>query len=168
MTRIATLLFLLLFTAGYSPTSAQDDQDICWKSRDFQKKVEACSAIIARQPNAGWAYINRSYAYERLGSYEEALADGNRAIVLSPEDPFSFVNRAAAYIGLKQYERAIEDANRALRIDPAHVLALTNRGYAYERLDQKDRAVADYRRSLEINPSYDYARSALKRLGAEP
>ncbi len=166
MTRIATL-FLLLLSASYSPALAQND-DICAKSRDFPKKLEACSAIIARQPKAGWAYINRSFAYERLGKYQEALADGNRAIELSPKHPLSHVNRAAAYIGLEQYERAIEDLNRALRIDQANALALTNRGYAYESLGQKDRAVADYRRSLEIDPSYDYPRSALKRLGAEP
>lgn len=165
MARIFAVLLLLM--AGSSPAFA-DDEDICANSRDLPRKVEACSAIIARQPNAGWAYINRSYAYERMERYEEALADGNRAVQFSPREPLSYVNRAAAYIGLKQYERAIEDTNRALKIDPAHVLAFVNRAYAYEKLGQNDRAIADYRRCLEIDPSYDYPRNALKRLNAEP
>lgn len=165
MSRIFVLFLLVL--AGTASAFA-DNEDVCATSRDFPRKIEACSAVIARQPQAGWAYINRSYAHERLDRFEEALADANRAVRLSPREPLSFVNRAAAYIGLKQYEQAIEDANSALRLDPKHVLALVNRGYAYEKLGQRDRAIADYRRCLETDPSYEYARGGLKRLGAEP
>jgi tetratricopeptide (TPR) repeat protein len=161
------LALLIFFAFACSPVVA-DDRDDCARSNDFPKKVEACSAVIAREPSAGWAYINRSYGYERIGKYEQSLSDGNRAVQFSPQEPLSYVNRAAAYIGLEQYDRAIEDTNRALRLDQGNLLAFVNRAYAYEKLGRRDRAIADYRRCLEIDSSYEYARNALKRLGAAP
>jgi len=80
----------------------------------------------------------------------------------------AYVNRAAAHIALKDYDRALADTNKALQLDGNHTTAFVNRAYLYERLGERDRAIADYRRALQIDANKQYARDALKRLGAQP
>lgn len=160
----SAVMAFLLFSTGVRADDASD----CEKASDFNVEIAACSRIIRKDSNAVWAYINRSYAYERLDRGEEALADANRAIELDAKRPVAWVNRAAAKIRLKDYNGAIADANQAMKIDPGRASAFVNRAYAYEQLGERDRAIADYRRTLELDPAKDYARDALKRLGSTP
>ena len=85
---------------------------------------------------------------------------------LDPTQPLHFVNRAAAYIGLRDYSRALADIDAALRIDPRNAVAFVNRAYVYEQLGNRNLAVEDYRRTLQYEPDNQYARDALRRLGA--
>ncbi len=158
------IMSIMLATIG----ARADDASDCEKSTDFNVEINACSRIIRKDPNAAWAYTNRSFAYERLDRGEEALADANRAIELDKSRPVAWVNRAAAKIRLKDYQGAIADANQAMKIDPGRASAFVNRAFAYEQIGERDRAIADYRRTLELEPDKQYARDALKRLGSTP
>lgn len=164
--RIAAIVVMSMMLATVGARA--DDASDCEKATDYNVEISACSRIIRRDPNAAWAYTNRSYAYERLDRGEEALADANRAIELDKNKPVAWVNRAAAKIRLKDYQGAIADTNQAMKIDPGRATAFVNRAYAYEQLGERDRAIADYRRTLELDPGKQYARDALKRLGSTP
>ena len=160
---VVWIVLLCAGTAAWADAAAD-----CEKSRDWPLKIRACTAVIAADPRAGWAFINRAWAYERNGQFQNALADGNKAVELSPRQPMAYVNRAAAHIALKDYDRALADTNKALQLDGNHTDAFVNRAYLYERLGERDRAIADYRRALQIDANKQYARDALKRLGAQP
>lgn len=160
---LAAALVLVCSSAAAWADAASD----CEKGgSNWQLRIRGCSAVIAQEPGATWAYITRSYAYERDGQYERALADGNRAVELDPQHPMAHINRAAAYIGLGDYTKAISDTERAIELDPQSAVAFVNRAYAYEQLGARERAIADYRRALEIDRNFQFAKDALKRLGA--
>ena len=62
------------------------------------------------------AYVTRSFAYIRLGNYQLAVADCNRAIELDPENAQAYVNRGMAYSKLGYNERAIGSYKNAARL----------------------------------------------------
>jgi tetratricopeptide (TPR) repeat protein len=157
----------LLLACGHVPAWADAAAD-CGKSGNWPVMISGCTAVIAKTPRAGWAYTNRCHAYERSGQFDRALADGHKAVELSPNDPLAFVNRGAAYIGMQNYNSALEDINKALRLDPRNANAIINRAYIHEQRNERDAAIADYRRTLELDSSKQYAKDALKRLGVEP
>jgi tetratricopeptide (TPR) repeat protein len=155
------MVFVCLGTVARADTAGD-----CANSKVWPEAIKACTVIIAKDPRAGWAYINRCFAYERNGEASRALPDCNKAIELDPRNATAWVNRAAAYIALKNYNRALTETNRAIELDPRSAVAFVNRAYASEQLGDRTRAIADYQRTLEINPDYQYAKDALKRLGA--
>jgi tetratricopeptide (TPR) repeat protein len=158
-----SILFACASTVAWADAAAD-----CAHAKSFDDQIRACTTIISSNPRAGWAYTNRSYAYERIEKYDRAIEDGNRAVMLSPRDPFAYINRAAGYIGQKEYDTAMADLRKALAISPGNATAFVNRAYVYEQLGERDRAIADYRRVLEIDSSSKFAKDSLKRLDAEP
>ncbi len=162
---LKAILACLAIVLGAASASADARQD-CAQTYDHHLAVRGCTEVIRGDSGNAWAYSNRSHAYERIGQYQLSLADGHRAVDLDPTQPLHFVNRAAAYIGLRDYGRALADIDAALRIDPRNPVAFVNRAYVYEQLGQRNLAVEDYRRTLQYEPENQYARDALRRLGA--
>jgi Tfp pilus assembly protein PilF len=162
---LKALLACLAIGLG-AATALADARSDCQQTYDHHLAVRGCTEFIRGDSRAAWAYANRSHAYERIGQFQPALQDGHRAVELDPTQPLHFVNRAAAYIGLRDYARALADIDAALRIDPRNAVAFVNRAYVYEQLGQRNLAVDDYRRTLQYEPDNQYARDALRRLGA--
>jgi tetratricopeptide (TPR) repeat protein len=101
--------------------------------------------------NSKTAFLRGNYYYNQ-GKYNEALADYNRSLELSPDDPNTLVNRSATYGHLERYEAALVDLNRSLELRSDDPSALTNRGLAYYHLERYEEALADLNRSLELKP----------------
>lgn len=157
---------------GLCSTAWADNLDNCkggLADKNHVRRIDACTAVIARNPNDGAAYQSRSYAYERLNRGEEALQDAHKAVALLPRAE-TFVVRAAAYIAIGNTDRALDDLSQALRLNPKYQLAFVNRAYIHETQNRKDQAIADYRMGIQLNPASEhatYAREALRRLGVE-
>ncbi len=162
---LKAILACLAIALGSAAALADGRQD-CEQTYDHQLAVRGCTEFLRGNGAAAWAYSNRCHAYERLGQFQLSLADGHRAVDLDPTQPLHFVNRAAAYIGLRDYSRALADIDSALRIDPRNPVAFVNRAYVYEQLGRLNLAMDDYRRTLQFEPGNQYARDALRRLGA--
>jgi tetratricopeptide (TPR) repeat protein len=62
------------------------------------------------------AYNNRGAAFMNKGEYDEAIADLDKAIELSPEFAMAYSNRGAAYINKGEYDKAISDSNKAIKL----------------------------------------------------
>jgi len=60
------------------------------------------------------AYNNRGVEHYKLGQYQCAIEDYNKAIRMKPYDSGNYNNRGAAYTMLGQYQRAINDFNKAI------------------------------------------------------
>jgi tetratricopeptide (TPR) repeat protein len=100
------------------------------------------------------AYYNRGVAYERMGQYDKAIEDYNRAITLNPNYVEAYCNRGGTYEKMDQYDKAIEDYNRAITLNPNYIETYYNRGVTYEKMDQYDKAIEDYNRAITLNPNY--------------
>jgi hypothetical protein len=63
MLRLLAGLTLFACASGVAWADAAAD---CAHANSFDDQIRACTTIISNNPRAGWAYTNRSYAYERI------------------------------------------------------------------------------------------------------
>ena len=128
---------------------------LLYPSESDDRELEELKRRIAENPDDEIAYIKRSSIYSKLGQYENAIADGSKAIGLN-ESAKNYAARAFYFGQTKQYERQIVDYRRALElIDRTHIPEeniYRERGLSYFNLGQYEKAIADYKqyRILEI------------------
>jgi tetratricopeptide (TPR) repeat protein len=68
---------------------------------------------------------NRGSAYARLGMYEEALADLDKAVELGPFRSYTYKRRASVHFHLKNYDMALHDISKAVELKPDDLSNLT-------------------------------------------
>lgn len=100
------------------------------------------------------AYSGRSTSYAATGRDEDALADLNRAILLSPRYAPAYMGRGAIYFRKAQYEKAVKDYRKAIRLDPGRPDYYFNTALAHSRLGQREEARAMYEKSVSIDHDY--------------
>ena len=74
----------------------------------FTIAIERFTSAIFYNPKEYRYYGNRSLCYERLGDFEIALSDSDKAIELRPDWPKAYFRRARAMRGLKRFSEAEE------------------------------------------------------------
>jgi tetratricopeptide (TPR) repeat protein/predicted ATPase len=103
------------------------------------------------------ALVSRSDLHRRAEHYDEALADGARAVGINPVTCDAILVRGLAYLPLGRYEEALADFNRAIEVNPQDPWAIGSRGETYLKLGRNDEAVADYTRAIELDPEDTWA-----------
>ncbi|WP_283758906.1 tetratricopeptide repeat protein [Roseofilum casamattae] len=124
---------------------------------DFATAEVYWTKILADYPENAAAWSNRGITRASQGKLEDAIADYDRAIALTPLVTDPYLNRGAALEALGQFEDAIADYNRILKIDPGDAQAYNNRGNAKMGLADWQGAIADYQTCTEIAPNFAFA-----------
>jgi tetratricopeptide (TPR) repeat protein len=88
---------------------------------------------------------------QRLGRYEDALGNCERALAISAHEPQTLFSRGNALMHLKRYDEAIDAFDRALAVKPRFPAALNQRGVCLDRLGRHDEAVASFTSALVFN-----------------
>jgi len=149
---IGVVLALLLCVV--STAMAQDAQEWFDRASDafdegnFTKAIEYYGRAIEQNPEFGYAYNNRAWAYYFLGRYDEALADLNRALELGPVDAPAYYGRGVILEMLGRYDEAIGDYTSAIGLDPGYALAYNNRAWVYALKGDYTRALEDVDKAL--------------------
>ncbi len=112
------------------------------------------STATGINPYAAYPFNNRGNAYARLGQYERAIEDFDKAICLKGNIEFAFNNRGNAYAAIGRHERAIEDYTKAVRLKGNYDIALNNRGTSYAALGQHARAIEDYTEAVRLKTDF--------------
>ena len=55
-----------------------------YEAGDYERAVFYYDRVIAKEPDAAWAYYNRGYSYRATGKRARALADFTKASKLDP------------------------------------------------------------------------------------
>ncbi len=91
------------------------------------------------------------------GRNDEALADINRAIALTPNDASNYISRAWILIALGRAEEAEEDARLAVRLDPVYHGNLRILGRALFHQERYEEAAETLERAVSRLPDFEYA-----------
>ena len=152
------ICLLVLAAAFIAPKSVHADQtQDCVQHANLDLQVQACSAILQRDSNATWAYVNRSWAFMDKGDPDRSIADATKAIEIDPNLAVAYANRAGALLGKGDNDRAIADATKALGLDAKQAIAFVNRATAYINKGDYDRAITDYDAAIKLDANIAFA-----------
>ncbi|NXW86912.1 TTC31 protein, partial [Alopecoenas beccarii] len=90
----------------------------------FAEAVTAFSEAVRLNPREHRLFGNRSYCYEKLRRYEEALRDATVALWLQPGWPKGLFRKGKALRGLQRYTEAISTFEELLHRDSANADAV--------------------------------------------
>lgn len=82
------------------------NQYITSKPPQYEKAIEAYTNALSIDPNHHAVLSNRSLAYYKLVKYEEALADADKAICVSPKWAKGYLRKCAALNALRRSREA--------------------------------------------------------------
>jgi leucine-rich repeat protein SHOC2 len=112
-------------------------------------------SITIRSDNAQFyygKYYHLGKAKIELGDIYGAIADFDRAIVLTPGIYKLYFQRGKAHLNLRDFRSAITDFDRAIQVNPNYALAYFYRSNAKLDLEDLQGALADFDSVLEIDP----------------
>jgi tetratricopeptide (TPR) repeat protein len=126
-----------------------------------------CNAALNDDPlttkNLAATYINRGVIEVTLGQHEDAMADYNHGIALTPDLGDAYVDRGSAYIFLKRYDDAMADINKGIALGVSYPeIGYYNRGLAEELTGKYKEAYYDFKHVLELQPNFTKASDELK------
>ncbi|RNA27845.1 Tetratricopeptide repeat 31 [Brachionus plicatilis] len=78
------------------------------KQGEFSKAVEKFTEAMKYDVNDQRLYGNRSYCFDKIGQFQEALNDANKAIAIEPLWAKGYFRKGRALYGLKYYKEAEE------------------------------------------------------------
>jgi TolB-like protein len=121
------------------------DFDFSQANREFQRAIEL---------NPNYAIAHQQYGnntLSALGRFDDAIAEGKRAIEL---DPLSLVINAdlgADYYFARRYDEAIAQLRKTLEMDPGYYYAYVTLGEALEMNGAPESAIAEYQKARALN-----------------
>ncbi|XP_067154552.1 tetratricopeptide repeat protein 31 [Apteryx mantelli] len=101
-----------LILAGCGNEAAQNGR--------YAEAVQAFTEAVKLNPREHRLFGNRSYCYEKLQQYEEALRDAQVSLGLQPKWPKGFFRMGKALRGLKRYAEAVSTFEELLRLDGSY------------------------------------------------
>nr|XP_033810817.1 tetratricopeptide repeat protein 31 isoform X2 [Geotrypetes seraphini]XP_033810828.1 tetratricopeptide repeat protein 31 isoform X2 [Geotrypetes seraphini] len=91
------------------------------KFQYYKEAVTLFTQAIILNPREYRLFGNRSYCYERMLQYKEALNDAEVALSLMPYWPKGYFRKGKALMGLKRYDEAKCTFEAVLKADKTHV-----------------------------------------------
>jgi tetratricopeptide (TPR) repeat protein len=84
--------------------------------KDFEGEMSDYSYVIQTKPDHKWSYISRGGAYNRLGKYDLAIADFDKALSLDSKDAEVYNNRGFAKKMKGDHDGACQDWNQSRKL----------------------------------------------------
>lgn len=100
-------------------------------------------------------------AYALKGSYDDAVAQYQAAISVSPDNASAYIGLGNAYYKKGMHSEAIKALEKAVEIKPYWADCRCNLGAAYSLASLHDKAIEEFNQAIRINSSYSAAHYGL-------
>jgi TolB-like protein/Tfp pilus assembly protein PilF/class 3 adenylate cyclase len=125
---------------------------LCIGDLDMHGSISEFQRAIALNPN----YATAHHWYGNgpllaLGRFEEAIAEGKRAIELDPLSPIINADLGQNLYIARRYDEAIAQLRKALEIDPTFYYAHYNLGIALQLKGDMPAAIAEYTQAQQLS-----------------
>src|SRR5215813_5825226 len=103
--------------------------------------------------NPNYPTAHQWYGYHpltALGRFDEAIAEGKRAIELDPLSPVINTDLGSTLINARRYDEAIMQLRKTLEIDPAFYYAHYALGLALQLKGDEPAAIAEYAKAQQL------------------
>ena len=137
-----------LLQTTWSPAGARE---ACTQTGgEPDQKIDACTKLIANNPNDAATYERRAIAYGNKKDYDRALADARELIKLDPRIAHYYDFTARLYLSKGDPNSAVLELSKAIGLDPRRAVYYRKRAVARQRLGDYANALADDESSVEI------------------
>ncbi|MBP0583508.1 tetratricopeptide repeat protein, partial [Labrys sp. LIt4] len=163
---------------GQTKLSAAELQryiDICFKAKDGNENVAACTAALSAsdkqlsKANRAMVLYSRAIGYTKLLQFDPAVADVTKALALTPQSARHYTLRALLYRKQGKNDLALADFNEAVNKGAKGAGDYADRGRSYFDVGNYEKALADFDTSLRTAPDnamvHGYRGVTLLRLG---
>ncbi|XP_030834673.1 tetratricopeptide repeat protein 12, partial [Strongylocentrotus purpuratus] len=98
-------------------TEWKDRGNVEFKGGNYEKAIEHYTEGLTHLKDFGVLYTNRAQAYNKMGCYEEAIADCDLILRLEPQNAKAHIHRGKALLGQLKYDEAEESYKEILKYD---------------------------------------------------
>src|SRR6266851_450451 len=125
---------------------------LCIGDLDMAGSISEFQRAIALNPN----YATAHHWYGNgpllaLGRFDEAIAEGKRAIELDPLSPIINADLGRNLYNARRYDEAIAQLRKTLEIDPTFYYTHYNLGIALQRKGDVPAAIAEYTKAQQLS-----------------
>ncbi len=136
--------------------------------RDQAAALADLDKAIALDARFWEGYAYRAEAYRRVGRFEEAYRDADKALKAAPNSPPRIYSwRGAASLSLGDFEGAVKDLTPVIEKEEERLIswALSQRAKAWLGLNRFHEAVADMNRAVKVDPKHGWIYGIAERAG---
>ncbi|HTB80599.1 MAG TPA: tetratricopeptide repeat protein [Opitutaceae bacterium] len=147
------------------------------RNEDYRSEVSIWSDAVAKRPGSERAQNSLAVALFQAGRTAEAMAHGQEALRLQPDDPEAHFNMGTFLAGTGRLPEAVVEYENGLRLnadDSWYSLAMVHYGlgFALFNTGRTAEAIEHFQESLRLQPDYAEARfglgNALASAGRQP
>lgn len=143
-----TLLALGLIALLLVPLSANR----LWVFADNYRLWNDAALLLPgeRTPGADRIFYNRAQAEAALQKWDDAIADFQRVVALSPQLAPAHYALGTAYLNTGRYQEALAEFDAAIELKPDDAYSYYGKGFALKRLHRDELAMQQMKKSCEL------------------
>ncbi|MCS6777134.1 MAG: tetratricopeptide repeat protein, partial [Chthonomonadaceae bacterium] len=136
----------------------------CMQREDFKRAEQLLLQVRQRHPQDAQLWAPLLQLYNNSRQYDRALAVGQEAVAILPDNVAILTEIGQAQYGLNRLDEALATFQRVLTLQPGHLTALYTTGLCFHRRNRPSEAIPPLEEVYRQNPGYAQVRLFLGKL----